>query len=258
MIYVTGDIHGQFNPLLYILENGDYSGSSVFIAGDVGIGFYGIDIDLENLKSIEKRLKKIDVNLYLVRGNHDNPGYWFYAATPHDFKNLNLPHIHFVRDYQFIKLEGHKIACIGGATSIDRDQRTQGKDWWKDEHVLKYKSLHHADGIDTVISHAAPIFCPPGDNNVKGVSYDILQQSREDREILKQLYFALIQESKITNWFYGHYHKKYETWMSNDITNYSSLDIKLATSFSEPTGEDECRFRGLADLRGTTIDIESL
>ena len=256
MIYVTGDIHGQFNPLLYILENGDYSGSSIFIAGDIGLGFHGIDHDLENLKSIERRLKKIDINLYLVRGNHDNPGYWFHAATLHGFENL--PHIHFVKDYQIIDLEGHKIACIGGATSIDRDQRTLDKDWWEDEHVFKYESLYHMNGIDTVITHAAPIFCPPGDNNIKGVARDILQRSREDREILKQLYFDLIQKSKITNWFYGHYHKKYETWMSNSITDYSSLDIKLAESQEDSIKENGCRFRGLADLRGTTIDIESL
>jgi DNA repair exonuclease SbcCD nuclease subunit len=256
MIYVTGDIHGQFNSLLYILENGDYSGSSVFIAGDIGLGFHEFDHDLETLGSVEKRLKKIDVHFYLVRGNHDIPGYWSRTNKPRALNNF--PHIHFVVDYKVVELEGHKIACVGGATSVDRYQRTRNIDWWEQECVIDYKYLTKIKGIDTVITHAAPIFCPPGDHDIKKVSYDILCRSREDREILKRLYFDLIQETKVTNWFYGHYHKKYETWMSNDIANYSSLDIKLASTFPEPTGEDECRFRGLADLRGTTIDIESL
>lgn len=256
MIYVTGDIHGQFNPLLYILENGDYSGSSIFIAGDIGLGFHGIDHDLETLRSAEKRLKKIDIHLYLVRGNHDIPGYWSRTNKPRALNDF--PHIHFVVDYKVVELEGHKIAVCGGATSIDRYQRTRNIDWWEQESVIDYKYLTKIKGIDTVITHAAPIFCPPGDHDIKKVPYDVLRRSREDREILKRLYFDLIQETKVTNWFYGHYHKKYETWMSNDYANYSSLDIKLASSFPEPTGEDECRFRGLADLKGTTIDIESL
>lgn len=257
MIYITGDIHGQFNPFLYILENGNYSGSSIFIAGDIGLGFGLFQDDLETFKSIEKRLKKIDVNLYLIRGNHDNPLLWSWDYVLPELKNY--PHIHVVKDYQFVELEGHKIVCIGGATSVDRDQRTEGRDWWKGESVIEYNQLdsYKMKDIDTVITHAAPIFCPPGDHDIRNVSYDILCRSREDREILKRLYFDLIQITKVENWFYGHYHKAYETWMSNDLADYSSLDIKLATAWPEPV-ENGCRFRGLADLKGTTIDIESL
>ena len=257
MIYITGDIHGQFNPLLYILENGNYSGSSIFIAGDIGLGFSTLEVDLETLKSVEKRLKKIDVNLYLIRGNHDDPRYW---AWDFDIRNFGkYPHVHFMKDYQFVELEGHKILAVGGATSIDRDQREEHEDWWVGECVLDYDSLdsYKMKDIDTVITHAAPIFCPPGDHDIRSVSYDILCQSREDREILKRLYFDLIQITKVENWFYGHYHKTYETWMSNDLADYSSLDIKLATAWPEPV-ENGCRFRGLADLKGTTMDIESL
>ena len=43
-IYFTGDIHGEFMPLVFVLtERYNLSDCSVIVCGDIGIGFYKLN-----------------------------------------------------------------------------------------------------------------------------------------------------------------------------------------------------------------------
>lgn len=116
--YVVGDTHGLVNLhstidkmfLDGVFHDGrankrDYP-VNIYHVGDVGIGFHGYDEDpyeyLMNdksedaliLRDLNMFLKKHNANLYLVRGNHDNPVYWKDSATYFSSDTKTMPEDH--------------------------------------------------------------------------------------------------------------------------------------------------------------------
>ena len=130
-------------------------------------------------------------------------------------------HIHLVRDYTVLQIEGHNILCVGGAASVDKKFRTKDVDWWEFENVLPYHELNCKD-IDIVVTHCAPIFCPPKFERISWMDDELYEKAKEDRIILAKLYFDLIKHSDVKYWFYGHYHDKYESHLS--IGYFTEID----------------------------------
>ena len=76
-IYFTGDIHGEFMPLVFVLtKRYNLSDCSVIVCGDIGMGFYKFNYYIDTFKTMNKKLAKKNIQLYLIRGNHDNPDYF--------------------------------------------------------------------------------------------------------------------------------------------------------------------------------------
>ena len=83
MIYFTGDIHGEFNSFGYgITKRYGIKNAHVIVAGDIGMGFYKHNYYVDMFTSMNKRLSALNVHVYFVRGNHDNPDY--FNNTPED------------------------------------------------------------------------------------------------------------------------------------------------------------------------------
>jgi len=113
---IIGDIHGNVHAYKTILEN--WKGPSVQI-GDFGIGFAGASWhDSVNGYHTENPQHRF------IRGNHDDPDMC---------KNDMLGYINDGT------VEGD-VMYVGGAWSIDYQQRTRGLDWWEDEE-LSYEEL---------------------------------------------------------------------------------------------------------------------
>lgn len=64
MIYITGDTHRDFS-LIYKLEKDN--DNMLIILGDVGINYYLNEDD----KNYKEYLKKLNLKLFCVRGNHE-------------------------------------------------------------------------------------------------------------------------------------------------------------------------------------------
>lgn len=201
---LLGDIHGNFNIITTQIRKYNIKNENIIQVGDFGIGFDD-RIDLHNLNHLNNILSERNINLYVIRGNHDNPS-WFKGE-------LNLTNITLLPDYSILKIEDKNILFIGGAISIDREKRETNKSYWKDEVVVFDKDkLESIKGIDMVVTHTAPIFVYP-----MGIDAPIIDYFAEDdftlkkdllheRKTMDEIYNILNENNTINYWFYGHFH----------------------------------------------------
>lgn len=236
-IVVAGDIHGDFEALVYkCCVQYQMTDTLIIVAGDCGFGFQRPGY-YENLHMrLSGRLAKTNNWLVFVRGNHDNPAYF-------DGKQINLKRWKAVPDYSVLKACGHNILCVGGAVSVDRNWRRNENYidygfgdlnpfvYWPDEKPVydqaRMEVISEACTIDTVITHTAPSFCEKQsradmqDCLVK--DEDLLQDIKEERRTMDRLLsFLMGHHHPVDQWYYGHFH---QSWHSEiDGVRYHMLD----------------------------------
>ena len=200
-----GDIHGELNKLVWsLVEKHKLSSGSIIIAGDFGVGF-GRPKAMDVLYAgIKKRLENNDITLYVVRGNHDDPG-WFDGE--HDY-----PRIKFLKDHEPVMIEGKLIYPIGGAVSVDQEERrlwnleaqsygSRKRYWWPNEGIVQ-KTTELPDRVDIIVSHEAPLSFDPVIVR-KLEDLDLWNKIIESRKYLDYV----LREVNCTRWYHGHYHK---------------------------------------------------
>lgn len=212
-----GDIHGSFSHILYSLSRMKEKNKNIVQVGDFGIGFHNEEIDLKNLKIMQEALAIWNCNLYVVRGNHDNPKY--FTGEFKDKLNKKFKNIHFIEDYEVVEIEGKHVLFIGGGVSIDRVYRTEGKDYWKDEEVVYSpdkikKILENNSSIDILVTHSAPMWCYPQGidapivkNYISIDKGDLKTDLEDERDILGKYFDELNDKFKFKYHFYGHFHR---------------------------------------------------
>jgi predicted phosphodiesterase len=230
MILVVGDLHGSWSFLKYKINcfKDQLKDSKIIIAGDCGIGFsnYNTFVIPSHLMYIDKQLRDINCDLYLIRGNHDNPKYFLPYGESGSYTNVSndiFTNIKFVCDYDVIEHDEEKILCIGGAISIDRSSRILGSSWWEDEIITytpeQQEKCKNITGLTRVITHNCPTFCPPEEltktvldwqlwenANIKFLDRNLVQELNDERKILTNVYDEIIKNNKIKSWYYGHMH----------------------------------------------------
>lgn len=103
--------------------------------GDVGLGFHGC-----------KGLKLLPKHFRFFRGNHDNPA-------------VIRKHPRFMGEYGVDPRTG--VFFVGGAGSIDRHLRVEGRDWWPDEELSMSQlqaaiDLYEKTKPEVVATHTCP------------------------------------------------------------------------------------------------------
>lgn len=183
-ITFLGDVHGKYKRLHEIIREKD---RYPYI---VQIGDFGFDYD--TLKNVDPK------NFVIVGGNHDN-----YQ------KIINIPH--YLGDYGYTNFNGLKFFYYRGAYSIDKQYRTIGIDWWREEEVgiegfMKARELYREIKPDLMITHDCPEFLV---RNYIG-PYDRLYQNITNWS-LQELFNT--HQPKI--WIHGHYHVSKTTTYGN-------------------------------------------
>ena len=170
-IVVSGDIHGEFNQLVYMCcIQYRMTDTLIIVAGDCGFGFEQPGYYENVYNRNRERLAKSNNWIMFVRGNHDNPAYFNDYPIKHR-RWMTIP------DYSIVKACGHTILCVGGAISVDRSYRISDphyyvskKDeplarniYWANEYpvfaVEKLDAISESNAIDTIVTHTAPSFC---------------------------------------------------------------------------------------------------
>lgn len=252
-IIVSGDIHGDFNLLVYLLcEEYQMKDTVLIVAGDCGFGF-DEKVSYEQMaKNNTPIMNEANNWIVFVRGNHDNPHYF-------DGKEFNHERFVAVADYTILLACNHTILCVGGAISIDRYHRINA---WGD-YCLKHeiapirsdkfsKNYYWIDefpifddemltiikkqyDIDTVITHTAPDFCEF--TNKKGLysfaatDENLLIDVDCERATMSKLYNRLIHDAHpVSHWYYGHFHHSWNASIDGvffrmlDIMEFASID----------------------------------
>ena len=229
-VMVCGDIHGEFNTLVnklcvqYQMRN-----TLLIVAGDCGFGFCKPAYYEEMAKKHSKRMADANNWIVFVRGNHDNPAYF-------DGKAFNKKRFKAVPDYTVIHACGHRILCVGGAISVDRQYRIDkfemkarydlslklNKDpflpkwYWENEPPVYNEELVdkicEQEWINVVVTHSAPLGCYPATKGLVS-SYaecdsSLVIDTDQERSVLRQLLERLLaNKMPIARWYYGHFHE---------------------------------------------------
>lgn len=235
MIVVSGDWHGDWKNVIKEIKRLDLRNCTLFQVGDFGMGFTTKKKDLKALDYLNTTLKVRSIQLYAIRGNHDNPAYFDGSISTSNIKLLP--------DYSTIDVNGIKVLLVGGAISVDRKPnpghtdfrgkpwkgRKEGVNYWSNENfVLKPEILNEIKGIDIVITHSAPDFCEPRTKH--GLSgwakHDpgLIEECAKERNDLSKMYDILKANGcSLKYWLYGHFHYYHKEQF--DDTNFILIDI---------------------------------
>lgn len=218
--YLIGDLHGYWSVIAQHITHNDEKNIAYLQVGDFNIGFNG-DYEIDKLIQLNKILNDFECDLYIMRGNHDNPN-WFKDENFIDVK-AKFNRIRFVPDYTVINIDTENILFVGGAISIDRVPNKLVGHWWGDEvFPFDKKRLNALQDIERVITHTAPNFCEPLRFNDLVYRYakndvDLIKDLIAEREKVTEMATLLMNNGKnnLRGWYYGHFHNNYRLVHNN-------------------------------------------
>ena len=209
-VVVSGDIHGDFNQLVYKLcVQYSMTDTLLIVAGDCGFGFEKKDYYYSMAKRNDKRMSAANNWIVFVRGNHDNPEYF-------DGKVFHRKRFIAVPDYSVIQAAGHTILCVGGAISVDRS--------WRKERWTQITAHNHHLVSDEPLARNIywrdenPVY------NEELLDAMLLEDVTDERATIDKIYNKLYADNHpMTHWCYGHFH---QSWHSSiDGVLFLMLDI---------------------------------
>lgn len=193
MIFVVGDMHGDFDALQTVIS---HTGALVILqAGDFG---YWPEYSLHRLPAAGFRTREGELaQVHFCDGNHeDHPALRDLVKTG---KTEIAPGVHYQPRGSTLRLEdGRTVLFAGGAESVDKKLRIEGRSWFPGELLEKGEVHGFPDvAVDIIVSHAAPTCISLPDTLAYGKYTD---PSREALEMLLCKYRPQL-------WFFGHYHE---------------------------------------------------
>ena len=152
MCLLCGDIHGCLRDeeehrgfFDSVDKCGGFENTDIIILGDIGVGFHHYDYinddykpngDLKWLKELDKWAKDNNNDVWVFRGNHDDPAKYAEDSKLWDW----FDNVHCLRDGDtVVSHNGKRYLVIPGSISIDRSgrHRVLGFTYWDDEY-MKY------------------------------------------------------------------------------------------------------------------------
>ncbi len=220
MIYITGDMHGDFeiekiNTKHFFMQKNMTKSDYLIVCGDFGAVWYGDKHIPDSYEILDEKnagkdayllnqYEKRNFTTLFVDGNHENHD--LLNSYPTEIWNGGKVHkiresvIHLMRG-QVYTIDGLKFFTMGGASSTDSEWREPGKSWWSaelpndSEYEEARKNLEKNNyTVDYVVTHC--------------IGNNVMDQMRFSRTYDKLTAFLEEIDRKLTykKWFFGHYH----------------------------------------------------
>lgn len=205
MIYITGDTHGDFRKISPIDFPQGKKGDFVIICGDFG----GIWNENEQEKSVLNKLTTLPFDILFIDGNHEN----FNLLNNYPIETWKGGRVHRIKENiyhlmrgQIFTIEGKKFFTFGGASSVDKVNRTEFLSWWREEmpkgaeFEIGFANLEeHNWKVDYIITHDC------SNITLKELfEYSIGLQLYTDS--LKDYFDILEKKVNYRHWYFGHHH----------------------------------------------------
>jgi len=233
-IYFLGDIHEEFEILKQEIISFDIRDCYIIQVGDFGIGFKDLENNKQILGHLNKFLRIRNIDMFAIRGNHDDPKFF---NGDYYLSNLKL-----LKDYTQLNINDINFLFIGGAISIDRMKRIKRNEinksldnpnrcYWKDE-VFNFDEdkLNSIEGVDVLVCHNAPDFAVPNNNfgfpdivrEFAEKDSNLIKELLDERKIITKAFDILSEKNNIKHYIYGHFHRSYN--MKIVDTNFRVLN----------------------------------
>lgn len=204
-ICVMGDTHSEIGAIRYWINHIDIP--NLIHVGDSIAGWQEYE---QEIVKIGSELNKKGKYAYFIHGNHQDPN-----SFDNRIYGGQYGGIQFVKDGSILESNKYgNIFCVGGATSVDRQDRIENLDYWKDEvfsSILPPKNI----SINHIITHTSfpevtgmPIYAPIVLNYAANDA-DLIHDIMMEAQIVKNWIDALIDSGNhnIKSWHYGHFHR---------------------------------------------------
>ena len=206
-IFITGDKHGAILHLSdFAIRHALNEEDILIIAGDAGyVWNKDYPYMMETLSQVFPGI------IAFIDGNHENHA----LLNSLKLSKWNGGNVHQLgeRIYHLIRGEIYTIYEIcffvfGGARSIDKDRRKEGVSWWKEEEPTPKEIsfggkqiMEHADKINYVITHEAPLFARAHIKREKPIDDDYFLPM-----IFEEWYKIISSVPGFKKWYFGHMH----------------------------------------------------
>lgn len=218
---VAGDWHMNAK---YAVRASDWAAEHYEADAIVHVGDFGYTFNRNFVETLTERLKKNGQRLYFVDGNHDNHELLAGLPAAEDgTRPLSDSISHLPRGLRW-EWNGVRFLAMGGAHSVDRQDRTPGVSWWPGERI-SLSDAHRATDLpdptaDVMFTHD----CPWG-MNIRGLSPGMfpaaeIEESDRNRKVLLEIVNVVNPR-----WLYcGHYHVRQSGIAGNGRTRVEILD----------------------------------
>lgn len=209
-ILILGDVEGLWGDATDTLEEAreeDGPFDWIIQVGDMGFAYPGT----------RPWPADFDERCMWIDGNHDNHE----LLSKRDEVNFGHDPYHvlwptkwekFLRTWEYKPRGSYEngILFVGGASSIDKQNRRQGFDWWPGEDISYEDEQRVLDTIEdvgpenihTVISHD----CPSGFAMIDGLRFHQGDLACEFDDSNRKFLEHVRQEVQPERWYFGHYH----------------------------------------------------
>jgi hypothetical protein len=236
-VMMAGDWHGNGSWAQKAIWHGKKAGATVVVhVGDFGYWVDSLDTT-KYLRHVQRALDETGMVLYWVDGNHeahDRIKEWLDAVDNQPWADKRYPRIvHLPRGFRW---EWHDKTwmSLGGAHSVDRLTRTEGKSWWDGEHITDAEAEYASrpGEVHVMVCHD----CPDG-VDIPGIHADEKLDAALSFWPFSEIVLANAHRKKLGRvvdvvrpnvLYHGHYHVKYRGVWRN-VMPVIGLDMDATT-----------------------------
>lgn len=201
MVYVTGDLHGEWERFraraMHRLRRGD----TLLVCGDFGFLWDGGKRERAALR----RMAFLPFTVAFVDGCHEN--FDLLEACPVETWNGAPVHriaknvVHLMRG-EVYTIEEHTYFTFGGGNSGDREFRSESDSWWEQERPTReeiHKGMQtlqaHDNHVDYIITHEPPALLK-----------DCLGVDAAEHVEVHRFFESIVKACIYRKWFFGKCH----------------------------------------------------
>lgn len=218
---VFGDWHGDSGWALTAIRSAAREG----VRTAVHVGDFGLDWPGAKRGRYEAKLNKylVDLGLTLVvsGGNHDNWDTLAKLDVEADGLATVRSNIRILPRGGRAVIDGLTVGGLGGAFSVDYQDRVEGKDWWRNEEpTLEEAAALIAGGpLDILITHDAPAGVPlKGDFHLTD---ELTRKADKTRTLLREV----VDSMTVPQVFCGHWHQRRTHELGHPDGTITRLDV---------------------------------
>ncbi len=202
MIYVTADLHGDVLRLKEAAIKRLGKRDTLIILGDFGFLWDGSKREKKLLKWLGRRRYQ----LLFVDGAHENydllAGYPVEPLLGGQARHISGKLYQLMRG-EIYTIEDKTLLCFGGGESEDRDEREEGKTWWRAELPSQFQMdrcnetlAAHGGKVDYVLTHT------PSYRLRRFLMGEVAETNR-----LETFLDTVAESVQYDCWYFGHCHR---------------------------------------------------